>query len=449
MNKYLFDEFTPVSPKAWKQKIQVDLKGEDYNQTLLWKTEENIVVKPFYTKEDRVLQKINGPQKNFNVCQTIFIDDERIANKLAVSAIKEGVSAIEFIADSKFKIEETLKNITLQNINIYFKLNFLDSDFVILISKYVNAKNVFFNIDIIGNLAKTGNWFFNLKEDVACLGAIVKETNNSICINSTVYQNAGANITQQLAYALAHANEYLNYYGEQVASKIHFNFSIGSNYFFEIAKIRAFRVLWDSLLTIYGLEKHPVHIFSEPTTRNKTLYSNHINILRTTSECMSAILGGSDTVSNKAYDEIFHKSNEHSERIARNQLLVLQQECGINNVAHITNGVYYIESITNQLAENALEVFKLIEKSGGFLKQLKEGVIQKKITESATKEQSLIDNRELVVVGANKHQDKSQFIKNEIELFPFVKKRHIKTLIQPIIQKRLTENIEQERLNNE
>ena len=104
MNKYLFDEFTPVSPKAWKQKIQVDLKGEDYNQTLLWKTEENIVVKPFYTKEDRVLQKINGPQKNFNVCQTIFIDDERIANNLAVSAIKEGVNAIEFIADSKFKI---------------------------------------------------------------------------------------------------------------------------------------------------------------------------------------------------------------------------------------------------------------------------------------------------------------------------------------------------------
>jgi len=127
----------------------------------------------------------------------------------------------------------------------------------------------------------------------------------------------------------------------------------------------------------------------------------------------------------------------------------VQKENNLNLTQHIADGTYYIETLTNQLAKNALEIFKLIEKSGGFLKQLKEGVIQNKISESAKKEQNLFENGEMILIGTNKYIDKTERITDELELFPFVKKRHIKTLIPSIIQKRLAEDIEQQRLKNE
>ncbi|MFY7670082.1 methylmalonyl-CoA mutase subunit beta [Tenacibaculum sp. MEBiC06402] len=448
MSTYLFDEFEGVSKKAWKQKIQVDLKGLDYNETLLWNTNEGITVKPFYTKEDRSSLKPQLPSANFSICQSIFVDNEIVANKLAIDALKRGANAIEFIADKDFDFKKVIKNIDVSTNKVYFKLNFLNVDFTKNLANNINSTNCFLNIDIIGNLAKTGNWFENLNSDHKKLEEL-KELKNCIAVNASIYQNAGANSIQQLAYALSHANEYLNHFGEKIADKIHFNFSVETNYFFEIAKLRAFRVLWSALLKEYGFQEKETHIFAQPTLRNKTLYDYNTNMLRTTSECMSAVLGGANTISNVSYDEIFHKSNEFGERISRNQLLILKEESGFENAQHFANGSYYIESLTEQLAEKALEIFKLIEEGGGFLKQLKEGIIQRKISESAQKEQELFDKGELVLLGTNKIQNSNDKMKNDLELFPFVKKRSQKTLIQPIIAKRLAEQLEQERLENE
>ncbi|WP_299675007.1 methylmalonyl-CoA mutase subunit beta [uncultured Tenacibaculum sp.] len=449
MDNFLFDEFEGVSGKAWKQKIQVDLKGLDYNETLLWHTNERITVKPFYSKEDQTHQKIQLPKTDFFICESIFVDDVNIANKLALDALQRGANAIEFIVNSEFDTQKLLNSITpTSNTRFYFKFNFLDANYQKELANFINNENVYFNNDIIGNLAKTGNWFSNLQSDHEQLEKL-SSINNSIAINASIYQNAGANCTQQLAYALAHANEYLNHFGGEIANKIHFNFSVGSNYFFEISKLRAFRILWSSLLKEYGVENTETHIFTQPSLRNKTLYDYNVNMLRTTSESMSAVLGGANTVSNISYDEIFHKSNEFGERISRNQLLVLKEESGFEDAQYFADGSYYIEAITEQLTENALEIFKLIEQGGGFLKQLKEGVIQRKIEESAQKEQELFDNGDLVLLGTNKIQNEKDQMKNDLELFPFVKKRSEKTLIQPIIQKRLAEKLEQQRLDNE
>ena len=228
MSKFLFDEFNGTSPSAWKQKIQVDLKGEDYNNTLLWKTNENIVVKPFYTSEGRNHKEINLPKKGFNICQTIFIDNEKIANSLAIDSLKRGANSIQFKANSSFDYKLLLQNIDTKSILIYFDFNFLNDEFQIKLSEFINSNNVYFQTDIIGNLAETGNWFISLKEDHSKLTTIVKNTSNSISVSSDLYQNAGANITQQLAYTLAHANEYLNHFGSEIASKIHFTFSVGN-----------------------------------------------------------------------------------------------------------------------------------------------------------------------------------------------------------------------------
>lgn len=449
MSNYLFNDFEKSTPNTWKQKIQVDLKGADYNDTLLWKTDEGITVKPFYTKEDRTHQSIQLPKSGFNICQSINVDNEELANTLANDALQRGANAIEFIANKTFDYKTLLQNINTQNTYLYFKFSFLSAEFITELTEYINSKNSFFNIDIIGNLASTGNWFQNLKNDHLELKKIVEQNQNSIAVNTTIYQNAGATITQQLAYTLAHANEYLNYFGSQIASKIHFNISVGSNYFFEIAKLRAFRILWNSLLKEYNIEKQTAHIFTQPSFRNKTLYDYNVNMLRTTSECMSAILGGSNTVSNISYDKLFHNSNEFGERISRNQLLILQQESYLAEAQQIADGTYYIEALTTQLAEKALEIFKLIEQGGGFLQQLKDGVIQRKIKESANKEQEQFDKVDLVLLGTNKIQNDKDLMKNDLEKNPFVKNRDEKTLIEPIIQKRLAEKLEQERLNNE
>lgn len=447
MKNDLFQEFDDISTKQWKQKIQADLKGADYNETLLWHSNDGITVRPFYTKEDRTNQQINLPKNIFNICQTVFIDDEVIANSLAVDALQRGANAIMFSSNKTFNIAKALKNIDLKTTIIYFEFSFLNSEFIKEIAEFCNSKTIYFNTDIIGNLVKTGNWFTNLKPDYIQLEKIVKSTDNCILVNASNYQNAGANIVQQLAYTLAHANEYLNYFGEKIIGKIHFKFSAGSNYFFEIAKLRAFRILWKILLNQQNFKVKKAHIFAQPTLRNKTLYDYNVNMLRTTSECMSCVFGGANTVANIAYDTIFRKSNEFGERIARNQLLILKEECEITNPQHIADGTYYIEEITQQFCEKALEIFKQIKNGGGFLTQLKNGVIQRKIKESANKEQTQFDNGELILLGTNKLRNPNETL-GDLELYPFVKKRVEKTLIEPIIQRRLSEKMEQKHFKN-
>ena len=448
MSEFLFDDFDTLSPAAWKQKIQVDLKGADYNETLLWKTNEGIIVKPFYTEEDRNNTDISLPKKGFNICQSIFVDDISIANKLAIDALNRGATTIQFVANQKFDIESLLKDID-ESFIIYFELQFLDADFIKQINQVTTDRTVFYQVDIIGNLARTGNWYQNLNSDINTIKDFSGEIQNSISVNASIYQNAGANITQQLAYALAKTNEYIEILGAEAAKNIHYQFSLASNYFFEIAKLRAFRILHASIFKEHGVENLTAHIFAKPSLRNKTLYDYNVNMLRTTSECMSAILGSSDTISNVSYDAIYHKSNEFGERISRNQLLILQKEAYLEEAQSFANGSYYIEGITKQLAEKALNIFKQIEQGGGFLKQLKLGNVQKKIQESAQKEQRQFSQQKIVLLGTNKLPNKDDRMKGNLEIYPFLKRNNSKTLIPPIPPVRLSEQHEQNRLETE
>jgi len=186
-----------------------------------------------------------------------------------------------------------------------------------------------------------------------------------------------------------------------------------------------------------------------PTKRNKTIYDYNVNMLRTTTECMSAILGGANAIANLPYDALYHKDNEFGDRIARNQLLILKNESYFDKVNNPADGSYYIESLTQQLAEKALTLFKDIEANGGLLKQLNEGIIKRKIQESADKEQELFDTGKEILLGTNKYPNKKDRMKDDLELFPFVKIKPRKTLITPIIEKRLAEKTEQERLKEE
>jgi len=252
---------------------------------------------------------------------------------------------------------------------------------------------------------------------------------------------------QQIAYSLAHANEYFNRIPD-INQPIVFQISVGANYFFEIAKLRAFRILFNTIAKEYN-HKIDCHLLVSPTKRNKTLYDYNVNMLRTTTECMSAILGGANAIANLPYDALYHKDNEFGDRIARNQLLILKNESYFDKVDNPADGSYYVESLTYQLAEKALLLFKNMEANGGFLKQLNEGVIKRKIQESGDAEQNLFDSGKETLLGTNKYPNRNDRMKQDLELFPFVKIKPRKTLITPIIEKRLAEKLEQERLSKE
>ncbi len=451
----LFDEFSPVSAKQWKQKIQYDLKGADYNETLVWESPEGIKVKPFYHADDELLISKNERSTTvWAVGQSIYAGNATMANEKALKALQRGVEKLSFqIPSEEIKIQELLKKIDLKEIAIYFELGFLSEKYIESILDFASdsIENIHLNIDVVGHLARTGNWFQNLEKDFAAVKNILEaKTVRVLSVDVSLYQNAGADMAQQLAYAVAHANEYLNVFTSATKQSvvITFKVSIGTNYFFEIAKLRALRLLWQTLSAEYGIASD-CHIIATPTKRNKTLYDYNTNMLRTTTECMSAVLGGADTVINLPYDAIYHKDNEFSERIALNQLLILKNESYFDKVANPADGAYYIESITQQLAEKALLLFKSIESGGGFLKQLKNHTIQKKIQESANKEMARFNDGREILVGTNAYKNENDKMKDTIELYPFLKINPRKTLIQPIIEKRLAEEVEQKRLDDE
>lgn len=460
----LFNEFPEISAKQWKQKIQYDLKGADYNDTLVWESLEGIKVKPFYHAEDLESIPLHHPYRNseWKIGQSIFVRNRKKANAKARESLARGAeSPIFLVPDETIDLSKLLKGIDLQNTPIHFNFLFLAIRPIENLLKQLKNKKVELHLhfDIIGHLCRNGNWFHSMQKDHEILNALVAKSStlegtNALGADLSLYQDAGANMVQQLAYGLAHANEYLNHFSDIISNKggkslpITFKVAVGGNYFFEIAKLRALRWLWATIAAEHGFNGN-CHVMAVPSRRNKTLYDYNVNMLRTTSECMSAAIGAADTISTMPYDAIYHKYNEFSDRIARNQLILLKEESYFNRASEAVAGCYYIETLTFQLAEKALALFKQVEASGGFLEAFKKGSIRQKIRQSAIKEQHLFDEGHHVLVGTNAYQNPGDVMKADLELYPFVKIKPRKTIMEPIIEKRLAEELEQKRLDNE
>ncbi|MBL7472174.1 methylmalonyl-CoA mutase subunit beta [Robertkochia sediminum] len=468
MTKPLFEDFEGVSVKQWKQKIQFDLKGQDYNQTLLTNTPEHITIKPFYHAED--LEKTEGTlttntPDHWNICERIYVSQVEKALLKANYVIDRGAESIHFVLhNKKIDMAALLEGLKESKIPVYLELHFLDVDFTTsLLQAASEAKReIYLLLDPIGDLNATGNWHYNTKKDTQLTAEILKLLNsdhpgtpyikNHLSINLGRYLNSGASAVQQLAYAMAHANEYLHLMETNNMKtgtfRPLFYAAIGHHYFFEIAKFRALRILWSTLAAAYD-NTQEAHILATPGKRNKTLYDYNVNMLRTTTEYMSAVLGGANTICATPYDALYHKDNEFGSRIARNQLLILKEESYFDAVSNPADGSYYIESVTGEMAEKALDIFKQIEAGGGYLQQLMDHTIQKKIRETAREEQEAFNKKERVLVGTNKFVNPEDRMKDNLELDPFLKREEKKTLIEPIIEKRLSEILEQNRLKEE
>jgi methylmalonyl-CoA mutase len=447
-------DFEPVSAKAWKQKIQADLKGGDYNELLTWRSPEGITVKPFYTAED-LPEGFGGNTSlqplNWQIGHAAHPDSEE-GISLAREALQQGADGLLVAAGAEragmisgLKPLPGPKWVDVRGIAPHMLKD---------LQKKADASFEWL-LDPIGGLVATGNWQEGMASDFSHLGGGTDDSagKKTLAIHLSHYQNAGANRIQELAYGLAHLHEYLLRAEEipgikPLLEQPVFLVAVGDEYFFEIAKLRALRRLWELLAETAGYSGS-CRIFAFPTKRNKTLYDYNTNMLRTTTECMAAVLGGADVVLNFPYDGLYHEPNAFADRIARNQLLLLRHESYFSSVSNPADGTYYIESLTDQLGKKALELFKTLEKGGGFLKQLREHRIQKKIRESARAEQEAFDAGRRVLVGSNKYPNPEDKMKQDLQRDPFPKTRDEKTLIEPILPGRLSESYEQKRLGDE
>lgn len=408
----LFTEFEGTNSQKWKDQIVKDLKGIDFNQ-LIWKTRNGISVNPFYTSED--IKEKKEPlfsESDWDICEHILVKDEKQANQRAINALKNGASGLSFYIHQKINTAALIKDISLEHIYSNF---FISNDALHVLedlksiygtkNAFENKLKCFVNIDPICLYAYYGEWHDNQEADMEVLNKLVH-----IPLNASLYEEAGASTVNELAFALSHVNEYFNFLNEKGNLKdktIHSIFSVAPDFFTEIAKLRAFRKLVALLQESYGTN-FPLHIHAQTAQLDKSVMDVYTNMLRTTTEAMSAVIGGANSLSVLPYNEGFSEVNEFSSRIARNQQHILKDESYLNKVNDIAAGSYYIESITDQLAEKAWEQFKSIEAKGGFIACLKNNFIQTLISEGVSTLIHEVKEGKLVLVGVNKFQNKAE-----------------------------------------
>jgi len=426
----LFDEFKEVSHQQWKDKIIADLKGKDFNENLVWKSDEGIIVQPFYNQEDLASNtsknfNLTSSSNNWDINAVININSIDDANTKALYLLSKGANSIQFNGkiSSQIDFDNLLRGIDLEIIYVHFyKAN--SSKIFSFLSKWCENKNISFKnikgsicLDLLGELLITGNWNNDEKTDFEELYSInsIPSSLKTISINGLNFNNAGATSIQELAFSFSEAVTYLNYLTERgldaaiLASKIQFNFGIGSNYFFEIAKIRAAKILWKLILKEYGVTNNDIYIHSTTSATNYASFDAHNNILRATTEAMSAIIGGCNSLTIVPFNSNYEESNYFSKRIAINIQHILKEEAFLNKVSDASKGTYFMEALTDEMVEKSLLLFKEIEKKGGFLNNIRNGLIQNTIHEVANQKQEEYNSGKRTLLGVNKHQNKSNY----------------------------------------
>ena len=439
----LFSDFSPVTTEQWMEKVTADLKGADFEKKLVWKTNEGFKVKPFYRKEDLEGLKttdalpgefpyLRGNKKDNNewlVRQEIRVDDVKEANAKALDILNKGIDSLSFHVKAKelnaAYLEMLLEGICAECV----ELNFSTCqghvvDLANLLVEYFQKKGYdlnklhgSINFDYLNKMLVKGKEKGSLVDTAKALIAATAALPEYrvINVNALTLNNAGAYIYQELGYALAWGNEYMNQLTEAgipaatVAKKIKFNFGISSNYFLEIAKFRAGRMLWADIVNSYHLAEGDckraaqMKIHAETSSFNLTVFDSYVNLLRTQTEAMSAALAGVDSMTVVPFDKAYETPNDFSERLARNQQLLLKEESHFDKVIDPAAGSYYIENLTVSIAKQAWDLFLAVEDEGGFYAAVKAGKVQEAVNASNKARHEAVAKRKEILLGTNQY----------------------------------------------
>jgi methylmalonyl-CoA mutase len=433
-NKKLFTDFPEITTSMGEEKIKADLKGADYDTALVWKSDEGIAVKPYYRQEDlagleylegfRSYKNQSDAPNGWTICQNVCAGtDHQEANEKIRSALEGGAQAIRLeLSETRIPdvamLEEILAGIPLQETELHFRGclaadAIYDSLCTLATQKGspISQLRGSLGADPLGMMAKTGIPIGGF-DNIGKLVLKVKEASPEmkvIDVKGPLIQNSGANLAEDLAFTLAMASEYMAILTEKgidpltAQDALLLTLASGPKYFMEIAKLRAARILWAKIAEAYGLEasRAAIRIRSASSEWNMTLYDPHVNMLRGTTEAMSSILGGADLVTVLPYDYPNGKGTLFSNRIARNVQIILREEACFDRVADPASGSYYIESLTDSLAEKAWNLFREVESLGGFRKAFAEGWIQDKVEASRKKRTDRAASGQGRILGTN------------------------------------------------
>jgi methylmalonyl-CoA mutase len=487
-NQPLFSEFPPVSTQAWMDKITTDLKGADFEKRLVWRTNEGFSVRPFYRQEDldplKYLDSLPGEYpfvrgvnttNAWKVRQDILVKDAVDANNKALVLLTKGVDSIGFVIESEAlvtaeNVKALLKNIVSNEVELNFKVRHGNQKLVNLVTEEFKAQNRnldlirgSFDVDPIGNLTINGKICETIEKTMDFVTGVVTEGKKLplfqvVNVNGRYFGNAGSTIVQELAFALSAGNEYLSQLTERgvsvndAAKSIRFNLSVGSNYFMEIAKLRAGRLLWAAIVNAYkpaGREACKMVVHCETSEFNKTVFDPYVNMLRTQTEAMSATLGGCHSLTVQPFDFVFRETGDFSERIARNQQLLLKEESYFDKVVDPSAGSYYIETLTDSIATEAWKLFTEVEEKGGYLSALKAGFIQSLVKESAKQKGQALASRRDILLGTNQYPNASESMASTIDANKISKPAAESGIVEPIRLFRSSEAFELLRLATE
>ncbi|HAO07791.1 MAG TPA: methylmalonyl-CoA mutase [Chryseobacterium sp.] len=353
-----------MSNTAWENLVKKQLKTDDIYPILTKENLEGIVVKPFYDAVQKPL--VNLPK----------IEESTHLVAKYHESLEEDVFA--FILDQNVENLEQ-KTIFINNEELAGHISPEEQDQYFSLIDVFDEKQAVINDQLVKEL-------------------LAKQFRRHICVDISLHQNAGASIVQQLGIALAKTKELVEIYGSEIVNKLIFRIAVGGNYFFEMAKLRAFKIVFNQLSKEYDLDEIP-YIFAETSLRNKAVSDNENNLIRSTLELAAAMIGGADAVFSNNY--LVEKSTENSEEISFKQQIVLAYESIINVFEDASNGSYYVEDITQQIAEKSWAFFVEIEENGGYLELLKQGTVQKKIYDHAIEEQKWVEEGKIKLIGVN------------------------------------------------
>jgi methylmalonyl-CoA mutase len=444
----LLSEFPATSTADWEKQILADLKGADYSKKLVWQTGNGFSVKPYYRREDlqsldyldtvpSVFPFVRGKTSKNNhwyITQDIYHSDLKEANTMAKEAIAGGAEEVCFCTENQngklvgpaiqtqADLSVLLSGIDLSKTRVSFESGRLSLPVALFFLNEVvkqgkgSVVQGGLGLDPISDFGVNGTISPNYATVMDTVAAVVKHSKQVVpqyrvlTVHGSIYHNAGATTVEELAYTLAHASDYLSELtsrgisAEDINSVLRFHFSISSNYFFEIAKYRAFRVLWSQVLSAYGVKDNATaYIHATISEWNKTVYDPHVNLLRGTTEAMSAAIAGCDSISVTHFDSVTSEGNSFSYRIARNTQNLLKYESYIDKVVDPASGSYYIENLTDSLASHAWKLFQEIEAGGGLSQALGIGKIQQHLEARKAEKEKDVANRKDFLLGTNQY----------------------------------------------
>ena len=443
----LFDQFPPVSTEEWKAKVEADLKGAPFDKKLVWRTNEGFNVQPMYRAEDiaslNTTDSLPGEypfvrgtrvENDWLTRQEIVAETAKEANEKALDVLNKGVTSLGFKVKEATaeELQTLLAGIEVGAVELNFSTCMKKApEFAAVLVAYLkeNGKEAEFRGSIDFNPLKKA-----LKHGVAFNGNAVEtakqilETVKEVpalkvlSVNSVMLSNAGSYIFQELGYAMAWGAEWLTQLTDagvdaaEVASRIKFNMGVSSDYFMELAKFRAARMLWAQIVKQYGVAddacKMTVHAIT--SSYNQTIFDAHVNLLRSQTETMSAALAGVDSITTVPFDNAYQTPDDFSERIARNQQFLLKEESHLDKVVDPAGGSYYVETLTVSIAAEAWKLFLAVEENGGFFAMVDNGEIQKAIRETSEKRHTDVARRKEILLGTNQYPNINEMAASKI-----------------------------------